>query len=130
MRKLAFFLAFLFFCPSPILAKNIEDISVSDAAKMIQENRPDLIILDTRTPGEFREGHIEGAANLDFFGGAFEVEAAKLPRDATILLYCRSGRRSQAAAEAMRNMDFKNVLNMKGGLNAWEKSGRKTEKAD
>ena len=62
------------------------NISVRDAAALLQNPPADLIILDVRTPGEFREGHLAGARNVDFFGGRFEMETADLPKDATLLI--------------------------------------------
>lgn len=86
------------------------NISVQDAAALLKNAPPSLIILDVRTPGEFREGHIPGARNMDFFGGGFEMQAASLPHDAVLLVYCRSGKRSAGAAEILDEADRKSVV--------------------
>lgn len=99
------------------------NISVRDAAALLQ-NAPDgLIILDVRTPGEFREGHLAGARNVDFFGGRFEMETADLPRDATLLIYCRSGKRSAAAAETLGEAGMNRILHMYQGIEGWKDAG-------
>lgn len=99
------------------------NISVRDAAALLQ-NAPDgLIILDVRTPQEFREGHLAGARNVDFFGGRFEMETADLPRDATLLIYCRSGKRSAAAAETLGEAGMNRILHMYQGIEGWKDAG-------
>lgn len=106
----------------------IRDISVQDAAKMLKENPDDIMILDVRTPGEFRGGHLPGAKNMDFFGGNFDVEAANLPDGKTMLVYCRSGKRSSGAVEELKRAGVKNILHLHEGLTAWEKAGMPVEK--
>ena len=54
----------------------------------------DNMVIDVRTPGEFAEGHLDGAVNLDLEGGVFEQQFSKLSKDGTYSIYCRSGRRS------------------------------------
>lgn len=99
------------------------NISVRDAAALLQ-NAPDgLIILDVRTPQEFREGHLAGARNVDFFGGRFEMETADLPRGATLLIYCRSGKRSAAAAETLGEAGMNRILHMYQGIEGWKDAG-------
>ena len=99
------------------------DISVREAQALLANPPDGLIILDVRTPQEFREGHLAGARNMDFFGPGFEQEAAALPTDAPVLLYCKSGRRSAAAAEALGDAGHSRVLNMGGGVDGWKKAG-------
>lgn len=99
------------------------NISVRDAAALLQNAPADLIILDVRTPGEFREGHLAGARNVDFFGGRFEMETADLPRDAPLLIYCRSGKRSAAAAESLGEAGMKRILHMHQGIEGWKDAG-------
>ena len=104
------------------------DIGVREAKALLANPPEGLIILDVRTPQEFREGHLAGARNLDFFGAAFESEAGALPGDAPVLLYCRSGRRSAAAAEALAATGRGRILNMDGGIEGWKKAGLPLEK--
>ncbi|MDE7240637.1 rhodanese-like domain-containing protein [Desulfovibrio sp.] len=99
------------------------DLSVQEAKALLADPPKGLIILDVRTPREFREGHLAGARNLDFFGPGFEREAQALPPDAPVLLYCKSGRRSAAAAEALGETGHRRVLNMSGGMDGWKKAG-------
>jgi rhodanese-related sulfurtransferase len=64
-----------------------------------QQNR---IVIDVRTPEEFAAGHVEGAENIDIQNAAFDSQIAALDKNATYVVYCRSGNRSATAATAMR----------------------------
>lgn len=84
-------------------------------------------LLDVRTPGEFSEGHLPGAIMIDFTSDDFKAKVSKLEKDTTYLIYCHSGHRSQMAGEQMEKMGFK-VVNMQGGIMAWENNGFEIEK--
>lgn len=103
-------------------------ISLKQARKMLREKIPGLIILDVRTPGEYADGHISDARNMNFFGPDFEREIAALPKEAPIIVYCNSGRRSEAAAEMLRDAGFQNVYDMRQGMSGWRKAGLPVEK--
>ena len=81
--------------------------------------RPDSIVLDVRNPDEFATGHIPGAVNvpLDFLVQSMQYDPMK-DLDATYLIYCRSGRRSAIAAEALVQHDYSNVYDF-GGILSW-----------
>lgn len=79
-----------------------------------------LVVLDIRTPEEFREGHLPGARNLDFFAPDFRQRLEALAReDVPILLYCRSGNRSGQAMRLLRQWGRDDVLHLAGGFRAW-----------
>ena len=80
-------------------------------------------LVDVRTPEEFAQGHLAGAALVDFKSPTFADEIAKLPREAKILIYCRSGHRSGIALQQMQSMGFKDVRDIGGGINAWMSAG-------
>lgn len=81
------------------------------------------LILDVRTSKEVAKGMIEGAQHLDFYGEAFETELGKLPKEQPVYVYCRSGGRSGKTMAMMEKLGFKNVVNLAGGMLAWEKAG-------
>lgn len=105
-----------------------KEITVEAADKLIREKPANLVILDVRTPGEFREGHIAGAKNMDFFGGKFDVDIASLPKNSKVLVYCRSGQRSAGAVEELHKVGIKDVIHMTDGLAGWQKSKLPVEK--
>lgn len=104
------------------------NISVQDAAALLKSPPEGLIVLDVRTPREFREGHLPGARNMDFFGSRFEMETADLPKDAPLLIYCRSGKRSAAAAETLGEAGVARILHMHQGIEGWKAAGLPLEK--
>ena len=104
------------------------NVSVREAAALLADPPAGLIILDVRTPQEFREGHLAGARNMDFFGGAFEMQTADLPKDAPVLIYCRSGKRSAAAAESLGEAGVTRILHMHEGIAGWKGAGLPLEK--
>lgn len=69
-------------------------------------------LIDVRTPEEFAAGYVKGAVNINVQSPDFEEQIAQLDKDATYNVYCRSGNRSAAAVEIMRNAGFKNVVDL------------------
>lgn len=85
-------------------------------------NDPNVVVLDVRSAEEFKEGHIEGAVNIDQAPDNFiEKAKAALPIDMTIAVYCRSGRRSANAAGKLAAEGYK-CVNLKGGILAWKEA--------
>lgn len=81
------------------------------------------ILLDVRQPDEYANGHIEGAVNIDWLNKEiFKEETEKLDRRYTYYIYCRSGRRSNAAAKQLQANGFK-VIDMNGGILRWQEQG-------
>jgi rhodanese-related sulfurtransferase len=73
-------------------------------------------LVDVRTPREFSAGHIDGAVNLpvgELQHGLEQLKGKKTP----LVVYCRSGSRSEVAASYLRSKGFKQVLDMKAMSN-------------
>ncbi len=66
-------------------------------------------IVDVRTPGEYAEGHLEGAVNIDVTASDFAENLAELDPGADYVVYCRSGNRSAQAAARMADAGFTSV---------------------
>ena len=124
------FLTLGFFCATPLLAGELSDVTVKEAAELVAEKKesPGFVILDVRTPGEFAEGHLERALNIDVKSTGFYDEIMKLDKEKSYLVYCRSGKRSKKAQGIMGKSGFKDVINMKGGFLGWAKEGHPFEK--
>jgi len=85
-----------------------------------------VVLLDVRTQSEYDERHLRGAMLIDVKTDSFMMAARdRLPKDQTIAVYCRSGRRSAAAAQRL-TADGYRVVNLKGGIMAWIKAGKET----
>ena len=117
MKKKLFLLMLSFL---PIFCFGQKNVNVDEAKKMIDECKQ-LQIVDVRTPQEFASGHIEGAINIDWRDASFSDKIKKLKKKKTVLLYCRSGRRSLSAMNKMVELGFKDVHNMEGGVLEWGK---------
>ena len=100
--------------------QNFEDYDVKEFAELIADSN--VVILDVRKADEFADGHIKGAILIDQFQSDFVEQAkAKLPKDKTIAIYCRSGRRSANAAGKLADVGYK-CVNLKGGILAWKEA--------
>lgn len=91
-----------------------------DAREFLTEanTTPDAVLLDVRTAGEFADGKLEGAVNIDFFDSKFAAKADKLDKEKSYFVYCRSGQRSVNACRIMHELGFKKLYNMAGGVMA------------
>lgn len=76
------------------------------------------VLLDVRTPGEFRSGSIQGAVNIDMMSPSFRSEISKLDKSKEYFLVCRSGNRSGQACSLMAKEGFKSY-NLAYGLGDW-----------
>ena len=94
-----------------------EQISASEA-KNIMDTERDYIIIDARTDEEFSEGHIENAILIPEYEIAERAEKELPDKDALILVYCRSGRRSKIASEELVKLGYRNVKEF-GGIIDW-----------
>lgn len=83
------------------------------------------VLLDVRTPGEFKAGHIPGAINLDINEPDFEQKVGALAKDKVYLVNCAMGGRSARACSKMAKLKFSTLYNLDGGFTAWEKAGLK-----
>ena len=91
----------------------------SDEAYAIMVKDAGYIILDVRSEAEYNEGHVPGAIVIPDGEIRSRAEAELPDKDQLILVYCRSGRRSKAAAEALIEMGYTNVKDF-GGIIDWE----------
>ena len=87
-------------------------------AKNIMDTESDYIIIDARTEEEFATGHIEGAILIPEYEIADRAEAELPDKDALILVYCRSGRRSKIASEELVKLGYTDVREF-GGIIDW-----------
>jgi rhodanese-related sulfurtransferase/peroxiredoxin len=100
---------------------NYKSVDVNEFEKSIKDvNRVQL--LDVRTPEEFASGHLNNAILLNVKADSFVIKAENmLPKSKTVAVYCRSGRRSAQAAHLLGDAGY-SVVNLDGGIMAWEKA--------
>jgi len=103
------------------------EISPQDVNKKIASGSP-FHLIDTRTPEEREIEHIKGDADHI---NSVDIESGKVAfedydKNEELIVYCRSGNRSARVYNVLKNLGFKNVKSMAGGINEWKKLGYNT----
>ncbi len=100
-------------------------LPAQEAQALIERNKGNdkFVILDLRSPDEYRQGHIKGARSVNYYATNFQRMVSLLDRDATILLYCQKGRQSTLALRAMTKLGFSRMYILDGGIDAWVRAG-------
>src|SRR5690606_4752816 len=101
------------------------DLSSADFEKEMKRNDNPLV-LDVRTPAEFRTGKIPGAINIDITRGDFESIVDTFDREKTYFVYCRAGNRSIAACSILGSKGYRSY-NLVGGLKKYKGELEKEE---
>lgn len=104
----------------------IKEVSCDEAQSILGKR----VILDVREYDEFAAGHLPGAINIPRGVLEFKIgmvpEAA--PKDAALLIYCRTSGRAALSAVQLQKLGYSDVLSMSGGYEQWEKENRPSEK--
>jgi len=97
------------------------EITVQEVNAMLTGNK-DAVVLDVRERGEYcsKDGHIPGAINYPWNSGVLQKRYGELVVTDTIIIVCRSGRRSHEAADYLQSKGFWNLYDVTGGMDAWE----------
>ncbi|KIY21753.1 rhodanese-like domain-containing protein [Mesobacillus subterraneus] len=104
--------------------KPLENLSPQDISEKWNES-PKPVILDVRTQMEYQSGHIEGAKSFPW--GQEKEVASQYSADTPLILICKTGHRSQAAANTLLKLGFKKLSHLEGGMDRWKKEGFPTE---
>ena len=92
------------------------DVSVDEAQRLWQNK--EAILIDVRTPAEYRDGHIPGVANIPL--DELEKRIGEIPKDKKVVLICRTGNRSAQGTKLLRSKGFSNVYNSTSGMTSWK----------
>jgi rhodanese-related sulfurtransferase len=98
-------------------AAMITKITAEQAKEMI-DSSTELIVLDVRTQEEYDETHIEGAILIPDYEIDTQAEVLITDKNATLLVYCRSGRRSALASQTLHELGYTSVYDF-GGIIDW-----------
>lgn len=79
------------------------------------------LLLDVRTPEEFKNGYIQGAINVDFKNENFKTEIMKLDNSRPVMVYCAKGGRSGMSTKILEEAGFETIYDLKGGYSDWPK---------
>ena len=94
-----------------------QSVDVATFSEIIKDSN--VILLDVRTLSEYQQGHIPAAILIDVTQSNFLQEAKQqLPKEKTIALYCRSGRRSKTAAQLLSKEHY-TVVELNTGFISW-----------
>lgn len=116
-------------CAEDVQAKSdqVKHVDAAAAATLLAK-RKDVVVLDIRTPGEFKGGHIAGAKNIDFYGSDFANKIRALDKSKSYLVHCASGGRSTRSLKVFKELNFKSIYHLDGGFKGWVKAGEPVEK--
>jgi rhodanese-related sulfurtransferase len=95
-----------------------ESISALDFVSLRKSDKS-IILLDVRQPEEFKESSIDGSLLIPL--GTLKTKLSELDKDAHYVVHCRSGSRSARAQSILKAEGFDFVLNLEGGILAWQK---------
>jgi adenylyltransferase/sulfurtransferase len=96
--------------------RQIRNITVADLKARLDAG-DDVFVLDVREPHELEISALEGAVNIP--KGQVLARKAEIPQDKEVLIICKTGNRSRDAVTMLQSQGFTNVVNVKGGINAW-----------
>lgn len=97
---------------------NLKEVTPAEGQKLVQGG---ALLVDVREQEEFDNVHAEGAQLIPL--SEFESRYGELPKDKTLVMICRSGARSARAGELLLENGYSDVVNLKGGTNAWVEDG-------
>ncbi len=98
-----------------------QEVAATEAARIIANLKP--FVLDVRTPGEFAEGHLEGATLLPVQELQQRLGELASHKDEPVFIYCHSGNRSTVASKLLVDAGFRQVFNLRKGINDWKAAG-------
>lgn len=98
---------------------NYNNINGDELQKISKDNK-NVLILDVRSVGEFRSGHIPNAKNIPVQELSSKIQTLDGYKDEDIILYCASGGRSSSAARLLSNNGFNKVYNLSGGIGSYK----------
>jgi adenylyltransferase/sulfurtransferase len=102
-----------------------QDVAVVDverARELLASDDPPVLV-DTREPAEWSQGHLEGATLVPPGVVPERIGSVAPERDKPVLLYCRTGARSMRAAQLLKSLGYAEPINVDGGIVAWEAAG-------
>ncbi|OGL14310.1 MAG: molybdopterin biosynthesis protein MoeB [Candidatus Rokubacteria bacterium RIFCSPLOWO2_12_FULL_71_19] len=94
----------------------------AELKKRLDAGEP-VVVVDVRDPDEYRDGHIEGSANISRGFLEFRIGTVAPEPSTPIVLYCQTGLRSVLAARQLKELGYERVVNLQGGFQKWAQSG-------
>lgn len=95
---------------------NKEEITIEELREMQKQNM-DIVLLDVRSPQEYREGHLNNSILIPNYELKQKAEKMLLNKKVTIVAYCQSGVRSKKTVKILKQLGYEEVYSLKGGIN-------------
>jgi len=108
-----------------VCSANVSNISQQELLKADTNN---LVIVDVRTPEEFKQGHVPNAINVPLSEIIDNPAILISSKEKPIVLYCRSGYRAGKAAVALDKAGYQSLRHLEGDMQGWLKAGLSVEK--
>jgi len=125
MRTIVSFFALLALAVSLCFAAGPVNVTSTEAKALLAKNSK-TVLLDVRTPDEYRQAHLKGALLIPL--GELQRRVQEIPRGRPVLVYCAVGARSLSAAGFLASKGYRDIYNMSDGLVGWYKNGLPLER--
>jgi phage shock protein E len=120
MRLIALLFSVLVLTASFSQAVGPVNVNSREAQALLSKNGK-VVLLDVRTPDEYRQAHLKGSLLISL--GELSRRVQEIPRDRPVLIYCAVGARSSTAASFLSSRGYREVYNMTDGIVGWYKNG-------
>jgi len=100
---------------------NLGEIAVVSPSAF-KEKHTNKTIIDIRTPREYKQGHLKGAVNINYYERNFLEQIAKYSKEESIFIYCRTGNRTSFASKKMLKIGFQKIYDLQGGIVNWQRN--------
>jgi rhodanese-related sulfurtransferase len=112
----------------PLVRRGAGGPSVGTLEATMLINQRDAVVIDVREPGEFAQSHILNSRNIPLGELAARMKELERFKERAVIVSCATGNRSGSAAALLRKNGFTDVVNLAGGVAAWQQAGLPTEK--
>lgn len=101
-------------------------LMLNDFEKAI--SKPNVQLVDVRTPAEYKSGHLKNAINIDYNSPNFKAEISKLDKKKPLYIYCASANRSGHALKELGSLSFVELGDLIGGIQVWREARKEIVK--
>lgn len=106
----------------------ISEIDVHELKSLLETEKDNMYFIDCREQEEWNEGHIPGATLLPLSDFQNTFESYLKDKNKKVVIQCRSGKRSMNACMFLLSKGFENLVNVEGGILAWNEAGFEIKK--
>ena len=127
LRRFIFILVVLSAPSYTSYAQSAVPLVEADALEKLLQEDSSVVVLDTRSPEEYQQGHLEKARFVNYT--TFKLsDVHDLAKETPIVVYCLSGGRSGRVAQQLLNAGYENVKNLNGGIRSWQAAGKEVKR--